>query len=184
MVEINCPADCGYLAIARSHPPAVVQRQQDMDRATLVPLMQDLSERQARLFLILCAATAQHRGQLLQTVIDQDIVDAAGALASTLETAARGIVYEHQPTSAPAARLVAELRALVTEMAKNAGAAIERDAAIALRRIEQAAQTMVSLRGNTNEFQQMLGRLLAPPQGERVDKSTASPGAAPSLIIP
>ena len=61
LVEIACPADCGYLSTARTHPPAVIQRQQEMDRSMMLPLLQGLSERQARLFLMMSALTAQHR---------------------------------------------------------------------------------------------------------------------------
>ena len=110
LVEIACPADCGYLASARTHPPAVIQRQQEMDRAMLLPLLQGLSERQARLFLMLAAVTSRHQADMLQKLVDEDIAQAAGALASTLETAAKGIVYEHQPASLVAARLMTELK--------------------------------------------------------------------------
>jgi hypothetical protein len=140
LVEIQCPADCGYLAASRTHPPAVVQRQQEIDRAMLLSLLQGLSERQAHVLLMLAAATARHRGEMFQKLIDADIVEAAAALAATLETAERGIVYEHRTASQPAARLMAELKTTVEEMSKNAGSQLDRDAAIALRRIEHAAR--------------------------------------------
>ena len=79
VVEIHCPADCGYLSTARSHPPAVIQRQQEMDRAMLLPLLQGLSERQARLFLMLAAVTSRYEGDALQKVVDEDIAQAAGS---------------------------------------------------------------------------------------------------------
>ena len=41
---------------------------------------------------------------------------------------------------------MAELKGMVDEVVKNAGSALERDAAIALRRIEQAAQIDSRLR--------------------------------------
>lgn len=194
IVEISCPADCGYLASSRSHPPAVVQRQQEMDRAMLLPLLQGLSERQARVFLMLGSVTARHQGDVLQKLVDEDIAQAAGALAATLETSSRGILYEHQPSSLAAARLMGELKALIDDVSKNAGSAIERDAAIALRRIEHAAKMMVtvsaasapksgaSARQAESELQQLLNRVLAPSDGrEQGDASTAP---APSLIIP
>jgi hypothetical protein len=179
VVEINCPSDCSYLASSRAHPPAVVQRQQEMDRALLLPLLQGLSERQARLFLTVAAVTARHQGEVLQRLVDEDIVQAAGALAATLETAGRGILYEHQPTSLPAARLMTELKAVIEEVAKNAGSSLERDAAIALRRLERAAKLMVSgasVRQADNEFQQLLVRVLSSPPGtEQLPAATDSP---------
>ena len=104
---------------------------------------------------------------MLQKLVDEDIAQAAGALASTLETAAKGIVYEHQPASLVAARLMVELKGVVDEVVKNAGSTLERDAAIALRRIEHAAKMMVTVRPDTNEFQQLLARVLAPAAGRR-----------------
>ena len=87
LVEIACPADCGYLSSARIHPPAVMQRQQELDRAMLLPLLQGLSERQARLFLMLGRGHVAASALNLQRLVDEDIAQAAGALASTLETA-------------------------------------------------------------------------------------------------
>lgn len=185
LVEISCPADCVYLVSSRTHPPAIAQRQQARDHATLLPLLQGLSERQARVLLVLAAATARYQGEMLQKLIDEDIVQAAASLASTLETAGRGILYEHQPASVPAARLMAELKILVDGMSKNAGAALDRDAAIALRRIEHAARMMVTARPNANDFQQLLGRLLAPAPGTHgPEEGAAAEAPASSLIIP
>jgi hypothetical protein len=183
LVEISCPSDCGYLSTARTHPPAVIQRQQELDRAIMLPLLQGLSERQARVFLMLSAVTSKHQPDTLQKLVDEDVAQAAGALASTLETAAKGIVYEHQPRSLVAARLMAELKGVVDEIAKNAGSALERDAAIALRRIEHAAIMMVTARPNTNELQQLLARVLAPPPGTEQQGEPPTAPASP-LIIP
>ena len=153
-----------------------------MDRAMLLPLLEGLSERQARLFLMLAALTSKHQAEGLQKLVDDDIAQASGALASTLETAGRGIVYEHQPASLVASRLMTELKTMVDEVVKNAGSALERDAAIALRRIEHAAKMMHSVRPDTNEFQQLLVRVLAPPPGAEKQEAPAAP--APSIIIP
>ena len=192
IVEISCPADCGYLASSRTHPPAVVQRQQEVDRAMLLPLLQGLSERQAR-----DSDAGFGDGVTRETcagLVDGDIAQAAGSLAATLETSSRGIVYEHQPSSLAAARLMAELKALVDDVSKNAGSAIERDAAIALRRIEHAAKMMVTVRpafapksgasaGQADSgLQQLLNRVLAPSDGREPSEAPTAPAA--SLIIP
>lgn len=184
LVEIDCPQDCGYLSTARSHPPAVVQRQLEMDRAMMLPLLQALSERQARFFLMLAAVTSRHRSDTLQRLVDDDIAQAAGALAATLETAAKGIVYEHQPASLVASRLMIELKGVVDEVVKNAGSALERDAAIALRRIEHAAKTMATVRADTNELQQLFARVLAPPPGSPTPDAAQPAAPASSIIIP
>jgi hypothetical protein len=188
LVEINCPPDCGYLSASRSHPPAIVQRQLELDRAMMLPLVQGLSERQARVFLMLGAAVSRHQGDAFQRVVDDDIAQASAALAFTLETAGRGIVFEQQPTSLAASRLMAEMKTLVDEVVKNAGSALERDAAIALRRIEQGAKAMAAYTSRMggaaaqSELQQLFARVLAPPPGGGPQEEAAAP--ASSLIIP
>lgn len=185
VVEIHCPQDCGYLSTARSHPPAVIQRQRELDRAMFLPLLQGLSERQAQMFLMLGAVASRHQADALQKLVDADIAQAADALASTLETAAKGIVYEHQAASPVAARLLGELKSVVNEVVKNGGSALERDAAIALRRLGHAAKAMAAVHPGTNEFQQLLIRVLAPPpNGETAQSSDAASPPASSIIIP
>ena len=149
----------------------------------LLPLLQGLSERQARLFLTLAAVTSRHQSDMLRKLVDDDIAQAAGALASTLETAIKGIVYEHQPASPAASRLMMELKSVVDEVVKNAGSGLERDAAIALRHIEHAAKMMVTVRPDTNELQQLFQRVLAPPPGADQPKDAAGSDAAPASPI-
>ena len=184
LVEISRPADCIYLTTARTHPPAVVQRQQEHDRAHLLPLLAGLSERQSRLFLMLAALISRHHGEPLQTLVDDDIAQAAAAHAATLETAGRGIVYEHRPASLPAERLLTELSTLVAEVTREGGSALERDAAIALRRIEGAAKQSAKAEPGGAAFQQLLIRVLAPPGGPGAADHTETPSApASSLLI-
>ena len=40
LVEITCPTDCSYLSSSRAHTPEAVQRQQEIDRAMLLPIVQ------------------------------------------------------------------------------------------------------------------------------------------------
>ena len=186
LVEINCPADCVYLTTARAHPPAVVQRQHEQDRAQLLPLLAGFSERQARLFLMLAAVVARHQGDALQKLLDEDIAHAAGAYASTLETAGRGIVYEHRAASLPAERLVTELKALMAEITREGGgSALERDAAIGLRRVEAAARESAKALPGGSAFQQLLIRMLQPQGGSDATSHKEGPSAPASpLIIP
>ena len=185
LVEINCPADCIYLTTAKAHPPAVVQRQQEHDRALLLPLIGGLSERQARLFLMLATLIARHQGEAFQKLTDDDIVLAAEALAATLETSVRGIVYEQRAATLPADRLLTELKGLASEITKEGGSALERDTAIALRRIEAAAREIAKSESVGTAFQQLLVRVLLPPGGSGTPDPREAPTApAPTLIIP
>jgi hypothetical protein len=84
----------------------------------------------------------------------------------------------------PASRLLAEFKTLVEEVSKNSGAALERDAAIALRRIEHAANVMAGAVAGGNEFQQLLLRVLTPPPGSEGETPPTQPDAASPLILP
>jgi hypothetical protein len=142
-VEISCPPDCGYLSSARAHPAAVVQRQHERDMHFLIPLVADLSETQYRLFLFAQALVIQHTRDTVPSPIDVDVADAVASVAATLETAGKGIIYEHRPVSIPAQRLATELASALADVAKRAGsdaARVERDTARALRALERTAR--------------------------------------------
>src|SRR5215212_5045639 len=109
LTEINCPPDCVWLASAREHPPAAAVRQQQRDRALMMPLMVDFTERQAELFFLIGSFLLRYEPPELQPLVDEDIVDGLGALASTFDTAARGLIYDHRAASLSAERLVAAL---------------------------------------------------------------------------
>jgi hypothetical protein len=192
LVEIACPADCPYLATARTHPPAVMQRKAESDRALLLPLLQGFSDRQARLFLLLASVVSRHQPEGFQKLLDVDVAQAAEALAATIETAGRGILYERQPASLVAARLMVELKTMIEDVARNAaeelGAAavggVERDAATGLRRIEEAAKSVSSRDPDSRRFQELLNRILAPAPGAVVQGENPPAARASSLIIP
>jgi hypothetical protein len=143
LTEIRCPPDCPYLASAREHPPAVVVRQQDRDMGFLLPRISDLTEMQYRLLLYFQGLVLQHVKGAIPAPHDADVADAASSVAATLETAGKGIIYEHQAQSLPAQRLGAELSRAVADLAQQAAAQasrLERDAAAALRRLERVAR--------------------------------------------
>jgi hypothetical protein len=124
-------------------------------------------------------------------LIDEEIGDAAAATAATLETARKGIIYEHQPASLPAQRLATELkqtfRTLALEMGGSAN--LEHDGAAALRCIERRAPSAANaLPGDASPvYVGVLGRMMSraaeEPAGQ--DANRGSPVAAGgSLIIP
>ena len=144
-MQIQCPNDCAWLVSAREHPPAAVVRRQQRDVGLLVQFMRDFSERQSQLFFLITTFLARYEAPELQPVIDDDVTEAAAALAGTLETASRGVIYEHRPASLPAERLTSALRPLLAEAGKGLGSAFERDAAFVLRRVEEAARDIRAL---------------------------------------
>jgi hypothetical protein len=140
LVEIDCPDDCPHLSASRQHPPAVTLRQQERDVAALVPAIQDLTERQYQLFALFNAHIARHTPEGFVRLVDDDVADAAAALAATLETAARGVIYEHAAQSLPAQRLATELTALLAQMREQGAKIFDSEAAIALRATERGAR--------------------------------------------
>jgi hypothetical protein len=141
--EIACPPGCGYLAAARAHPAAVIQRQHERDLAFLTPRVGALTETQYRLFLFAQAIVLQQTKDAMPAPLDVDVADAAATVAATLETARKGIIYEHQAAAVPAQRLATELTRVVQDLVQRAGAdaaRLERDAALALRGLERVAR--------------------------------------------
>jgi hypothetical protein len=184
LVQIECPSTCTYLSAAREHPPAAVVRRKQRDLERLVPPLRDLSERQSQLCFALTTFLARYSGPEFLPLTDADVAEAAAALAATLETSARGVIYEHRPASLPAERLATSLRPLLTEAGKRGGSAFERDAAVVLRRMEEAARNARLVdHGNDRAFLDLLKRTTRPsdqdtPSGERAGPSE------PRLIIP
>ena len=106
----------------------------------LVQGMRDLSERQSQLFFLINSFLERYEPPELHALVDDDIVEAMAALAGTFETAARGVIYDHRPAALPADRLATALKPVIAEAGKHGGSAFDRDAAVVLRRIEEAAR--------------------------------------------
>jgi hypothetical protein len=139
-VEINCPADCGYLAASLVHPPASVRRQQERDLGFVMAMRDGLTAQQSELFLALLSFVAGLHADPLLKLQDDDVAEGAAALAATAETADRGLIYEHRPPSLVAQRFVTDAKAFLASLAAEADAAtarrLERDAAVVLRHLE------------------------------------------------
>jgi hypothetical protein len=180
-VEIQCPAECGYLASAREHPAAVVRRQQERDVAVLLPTIRHLTERQYQLFFLFQTLIARHVPEGFARLVDDDLADAAGTFAATLETAARGVIYEHPPQSLLAQRLVTEMKAMLAQMKEQGATAYDREVAIVMRAIEQGAREIKKVAPGETAYLELMSRLL---QINRAAEAQAQPAAASSLILP
>jgi hypothetical protein len=180
-VQIQCPSDCAWLASAREHPPASIVRQQQRDVALLVPFMRDFGDRQSQLFFLVTTFLVRYEPPELQPLIDDDVAEAAAALAATFETAARGVIYDHRPASLSAERLLTAVRTVLTEAGKGSGSSFERDAAAVLRRVEEAARGIRAAdQDNRRAFLDLLGRVISKTPGpERTDIPDS-----PRLIVP
>jgi len=179
LTEIQCPDDCVYLTSAREHPAAVVKRQQEHDVALLLPTIEKMTERQYQLFFLFQNLIARHTPEGFARLVDDDVADAAAAVASTLETAARGVIYEHTAQSAPAQRLAAELKTMLVDMNKQGATVHDREAAIVLRAIERGARETRKVEQGDAAYLTVMARLL------QRNRATPKPAQTPSsLIIP
>lgn len=165
--EIACPSDCGWLAAAGAHPPAVVQRRLDRDVEFLLPLGRELTEPQFHLLLLFQEVALQHASAALPPLTDADVADAAEAVAATLETAGKGIIYQHHAASMPAQRLAAVFDEAVRGVSTRAGAhvsAIQRDTSVALRQLAKGARTAAAALSGDDApvFLNLLARVVRP----------------------
>jgi len=143
--------------------------------------LRDFSERQSQLFLLVGSCIARYQSGDLQTLIDDDVAAATGALAATFETASRGVIYEHRPASVPAERLVLAIKPILEEAGRTSGAAFDRDAATVLRRLEASVGDMRGVEpDNRRALVELLGRVLP----RDADGQPGGAGEAPRLIVP
>jgi hypothetical protein len=183
LTEIRCPSGCAYLASAREHPAAAVARQQQRDMSVLLPGVRDLDDRQSQLFLLLAQDLVRYQAPEFQRLLDEDILEAATAMAATFETAARGVIYDHRPPSLAAQRLTTALTTRLAEAARNGASAFERDAAVVLRRIEEMVRALRAIEpSNERACLDLLGRVLR-SRGDTA-ATPAAPSPAESLILP
>jgi hypothetical protein len=155
------------------------------DVSFVLPLVTDLTEAQQHLLLLFQSLVVKHSESAVPAILDQDVAEGAAAAAATLETARKGIIYEHQAVSVPAQRLTSELGRAIAELARQSGsqARLERDAAIALRRLEKGARTAADLLVGDEPpvYLKLLGRLLR----EGITRPSDAPEpTASGLIIP
>jgi hypothetical protein len=180
LVQISCPGDCTWLLSAREHPPATAVRQQQRDVGLLVRIMRDFSERQSQLFFLIATFLARYEAPELRTPLDADVAEAMGSLAATFETASRGLIYDHRPASVLAERLTAALKPVLTEAGQGGGSAFERDAAVVLRRVEEAVDDVRATdQANRRAFLELLRRVITMP-----DTPRDAPPDPSRLIVP
>ncbi len=140
LVEIACPPTCGYLATAAVHPPAVAKRQQERDLALMMPAIDGLSESQGQLMSLVLALAVRHGSAGLGSARDAELIDGLSATQATLETAGRGVIYQHRPATLPGQRLATDLATMIQDLAAKAGRSLDAEAAAVLGRVTRLAE--------------------------------------------
>lgn len=122
--------------------------------------MRDFNQRQSELFFLVCTLVSRYKPTEWESPNDQDVIDGISSLASTFETAAKGIIYEHRPASATAERLAGALKPAILEAGRGGGTAFERDATVVLRRIADVATELRTTTGTPTAFLELLHRTI------------------------
>lgn len=140
LVEIACTEDCRYLESSQRHPAAVVKKQIDADVTVLMATIGRLSEQQLQLFFLLQSMVLSYQPEGLARLTDADVALAASALASSLETASKGVIFEESTGSVVAEGLRRALKPVIDEVSKGGGSRAEREVAFVLRGMERGAR--------------------------------------------
>ena len=182
IVEIACPAGCGWLRTARAHPHAAQQRQQEADAGLVVPLIRGLDDGGYAVLMACLPAAVTFRNEADPPPLDADLESAAAALAATAETAQRGVLYEHQPEGPVAARLARAMSAPLAEAASAGVQRLDASTAAAMRRVEAAVQEFRRT-GPTapDAYLAFLGRVLKPRLADAQTGQALSAGSDPVL---
>lgn len=154
----------------------------------LLPRIADLTETQYRLFMLAQALVVQHARSASPAPFDSDVAEGAASVAATLETAGKGIIYEHRAAAIPAQRVADEISAAIRDLVTRAGsdgARLERDAAKALRALErtarEAAAEMPAAAGPETSWLVFAARIMAVAESQPPD-STPEPPASKLVI--
>lgn len=158
----------------------------------LLPRISDLSETQYRLFLFVQAVALGQIKEAMPAPRDADVADAVGTVAATLETARKGIIYEHRAAGTAAQRLAAAITAALNELVSKAGsdaARLERDAAVALRHLERVArEAQQELPDATDPQSSWIALAMRVTAGSTAaaEERAAAPGAReePRIVLP
>lgn len=138
LVEITCPPSCIYLATAQRHPAATVKRQQEHDVGVLMRALGPLSEPQLQVFFVIHTFISRFTAEGT-TLTDAAVAEAAGALATSFETASRGVLYEQAASTPAGEALRRALKEFLTQIGGDGGTRFEREVSLVLRGIERAA---------------------------------------------
>ena len=113
------------------------------------------------------------------TVLDDDVANAARALAETYETSSRGIIYEHKAGTPTAERLSAELRTLVESQRSEGLQLTDSEVSLVLRAIETGSrEARAALPGDKTAYLELLKRVLRAPSAT-APSSDSQDGEAP-----
>lgn len=119
-MDIPCPDDCVYLSGGQAGAWDGRQTEQRRDLLRIAPHIQSLSQAQERWFFLALAGVAGLR-LTRRGLDDRLLAQALTAFRKTVETRARGLLYQHPPEDPRAEGLVRDLEGLFGPQATQAG---------------------------------------------------------------
>ena len=168
----------------------MIKRQIDHDLAVLMSTIGRLSEQQLQLFFLLQSMVLSYKPDGLARLTDADVSQAAGALAASLETSSKGLIFEESAASVPAEGLRRALKPMLDEITKNGGARVEREVAFVLRAMERGARHEGGhIPDGDTSYLELVGRVFQHPPsrqgryGETGLSSSKGPDK-PRIILP
>jgi hypothetical protein len=183
LVEIDCPGDCVHLTSAREHPAAMVRRKQEQDVAVLVPTIRHLTERQQQLFFLFLTTIERYTPEGFARLTDEDVADAVDTAAKTLETTAKGVIYDHPARTQLGQVLARQLLALIAEVRQQGTRVYDGEAAAALRAIEAGARDARTQPGSGDTaYLELVRRLLQ--TGRAATRKSDAARQESGLILP
>ena len=186
LVEISCTEDCRYLEAAQRHPAAVIKRQIDRDLAILMSTIGPLSEQQLQLFFLLQSMVLSYKPDGLARLTDADVSQASAALAASLETSSKGVIFEESAASVPAEGLRRALKPMLEEITKNGGSRVEREVAFVLRGMERGARHDGGhVSDGETSYLELVGRVFQhPPSRQSRFGVTGLAPSKPRIVLP
>ena len=186
LTELACPETCPFLVSAQLHPPAVVRRQQERDLALLAPAVSGLTESQMQLLWMVLSLLARPRADAFVPATDRDAEDAVTALTATLETAERGVIYEHRPRTLAGQRIAVDLNGLFGELAQRTGRSVDRDALAVLRSVTRLTDAARKASPDESQgFLHLAARVARAASAESVGVGHGrGESASPAIVLP
>lgn len=150
----------------------------------MAPFLANATERQYALLLWLHAATGPYRATAIPAVVDADIATAATSLAATLETAERGIIYDHPAATVAAQRLADEYRKAIAHIEGDRPGRLGRDAAAALRALARLTTDLSKKDSLSKAAVELLDRLVGPrSRADAEGPELASEDTKPKIVL-
>jgi hypothetical protein len=165
----------------------VIKRQIDADVTILMATIGRLSEQQLQLFFLLQSMALSYKPEGLSRLTDADVALAAGALAASLETASKGLIFEESTGSVVAEGLRRALKPVIDEVTKSGGSRVEREVALVLRGLERGAKHDGGhIPAGETSYLELVARVFQHQQPTRPRRSgeTGPDPAKPLIVLP